>query len=497
MKDSFKIIVKTLAGLEDVLANELHEMGLQGIELGRRAVICQGNLEDLYRINMQCRTALKVLKPIDEFTAQNADEVYEAVKSLDWEEYLDLNQSFLIDSVVFSSNFSHSKFVAYKVKDAIADFFMAKYDKRPSVGLSNPDIRINIHIAEDQCTLSLDSSGESLHKRGWRSGQTEAPINEVLAAGILLMAGWKGQCDFYDPMCGSGTFLVEALMIAKNIAPGLYRDSFAFEKWKDFDQDLLDSIYNDDSSEKEFEFNIYGSDIHPQAVKIAEENIKSAGFSKYITLTNEPFANVEPLGEKGIIVMNPPYGERLQMPGLNYLYETIGERLKHHFPGFNAWIISHKEECFNNIGLRPSQRINLLNGSLECQLRQYEMFDGSKKEHVVKQLNDGEKKKIEVKKRSFKKVDNRRPEFDKPKFSKSDKDFKKSDDTSGKWGNKAERNEKPEGDKPKKFRFDKKRLEKFKELDSFGEKRPVKTTPIKKGKRTRIKRNDLDELEDK
>ncbi len=489
MKDSFKIIVKTLAGLENVLAGELHDLGLQEIETGRRAVICRGNLESLYRINMQCRTALKALKPIHEFKAQNADEVYEAVKSLNWEEFLELDQSFLIDSVVFSSNFSHSKFVAYKVKDAIADFFMAKYDKRPSVGLSNPDIRINIHIAEDQCTLSLDSSGESLHKRGWRSAQTEAPINEVLAAGILLMAGWNGQCDFYDPMCGSGTFLVEALMIAKNIAPGLYRDSFAFEKWKDFDQDLLDGIYNDDSAEREFAFNIYGSDIHPQAVKIAEENIKSAGFSKYITLSNEAFANVEPLGDKGMMVMNPPYGDRLQMPGLNFLYETIGERLKHNFTGFDAWIISHKEECFNHIGLRPSQRINLLNGSLECQLRHYEMFDGSKKEHVVKQLKEGDYKKDFSKGKSFKKAGS--PTFDagKPKFPKHDREFK---NPKGDWENRNDNTEKGDKPKPKKFRFDKKRMEKFKELDSYNERKPAKTNPVKKGKRTRIRRDDTD-----
>lgn len=480
MKESFKIIVKTLAGLENVLANELSELGLQNVEVGRRAVHCTGNLESLYRINMQCRTALKVLKPIHEFEAQNADEVYEAVKSLDWENFLALDKSFLIDSVVFSTNFSHSKFVAYKVKDAIADYFMAKYDKRPSVGLSNPDLRINIHIAEDQCTLSLDSSGESLHKRGWRSGQTDAPINEVLAAGILLMAGWKGQCDFYDPMCGSGTFLVEALMIAKNIAPGLYRDSFAFEKWKDFDQDLLDSIYNDDSTEREFAYNIYGSDIHPPAVKIAEENIKSAGFSKYITLTNESFANVEPLGEKGMLVTNPPYGDRLQMPGLNFLYETIGERLKHHFVGFDAWIISHKEECFNNIGLRPSQRINLLNGSLECQLRQYEMFGGTKKDHVVKRLKDGEIRKDGPKIKIFKKVSEKKFDSSKSKFPKPQKDFGKSRDD---W------DDRQDSQKPKKFRFDKKRMEKFKELDSYNEQKPDKTHPSKKGKRTRIKRN--------
>lgn len=484
MEKSFKIIVKTLAGLEEVLANEIKELGIDKIEIGRRAVICYGNLETIYRLNMQCRTALKVLKPIHTFTADTAEKVYEEVKALNWEEYLELNQSFLVDSVVFSSNFSHSKFVAYKVKDAIADFFMAKYDKRPSVGLANPDLRINIHIAEDQCTLSLDSSGESLHKRGWRSAQTEAPINEVLAAGILLMSGWKGQTDFYDPMCGSGTFLIEAAMIAKNIAPGLYRESFAFEKWQDFDNDLFDSIYNDDSAEKEFEHYIYGSDVSPLATDIAERNIKSAGFGKEIKLSTEAFADVKRRDEKGLIVMNPPYGERLQMAGLTYLYETIGERLKHHFAGFDAWIISHKEECFNSIGLRPSQRVNLFNGALECQLRQYEMFDGSKKDHVIKRINEGEASNYKDKKPEFRKKTGE--EFPRVKPFAKKKFGEKEDFDKGKYKDQ-------EDDKPKKFRFDKKRLDKFKELDSFKEKKGSSNSPKPKGKRARIKRNDSDQ----
>lgn len=485
MEKSFKIIVKTLAGLEEVLANEIKELGIEKIELGRRAVICYGNLETIYKLNMQCRTALKVLKPIHEFTADTADKVYEEVKALNWEDHLELNQSFLVDSVVFSTNFSHSKFVAYKVKDAIADFFTEKYDKRPSVGLANPHLRINIHIAEDQCTLSLDSSGESLYKRGWRSAQTEAPINEVLAAGILLMAGWKGQSDFYDPMCGSGTFLIEAAMIAKNIAPGLYRESFAFEKWKDFDNDLFDSIYNDDSAEREFEYTIYGSDVSPLATNIAEKNIKSAGFGKEIKLTTKAFADVEPVGEKGVMVMNPPYGERLQMAGLTYLYETIGERLKHHFAGFNAWIISHKEECFNSIGLRPSQRINLFNGALECQLRQYEMFDGSKKEHVINRIKEGGSSKMESKDREFRKKTGeafpKAKPFVKNKFGEHD-NFEK-----GKITNKGE------DEKPKKFRFDKTRMDKFKDLDSVKAKQSGTSNQKPKVKRARIKRNDSDQ----
>lgn len=380
MDDSFKIIVKTLAGLEEVLVDEMKELQIANIEPARRAVFCTGNIETIYKLNMYCRTALKVLKPIYEFKADTADKVYHAVRAIEWEDYLDVNQSLAIDSVIFSEKFSHSKFVAYRVKDAIADYFTKKYDKRPSVSLTNPDLRINIHIADDNCTLSLDSSGESLHKRGWREASTEAPINEVLAAGILLISGWKGQSDFYDPMCGSGTFLVEAAMIAKGIAPGLYRDHFAFEKWKDFDQELFNTLYEDESMEKDFEFKIYGSDVSAPALSIAEKNIKSAGLSKCIELNNIPFQRLEPNENKGYMVLNPPYGERLKMDDLTTLYETIGERLKHNFQGYNTWIISHKQECFHAVGLRPSQKINLFNGALECQLRQYETYDGKMKE---------------------------------------------------------------------------------------------------------------------
>ncbi len=379
MEASFKIIVKTLAGLEEVLATEMRELGVADVEPGRRAVFCTGDLETIYKLNFHCRTALKVLRPVHEFTADTIDKVYHAVRSLDWEEYMDLNQTFAVDAVTFSEKFHHSKFVALRVKDAIADFFNKKYDKRPSVSVSNPHLRVNLHIADEQCTLSLDSSGESLHKRGWREAQTEAPINEVLAAGILLMAGWKGQSDFYDPMCGSGTFLVEAAMIAKGIAPGLYRQGFAFERWKDFDADKFEEIFHDESLEKEFEHNIYGSDISEMALKIAEKNIKQAGFAKEIRLKNIPFQDLEATERKGFMVMNPPYGDRLKVSQLTDFYGQIGERLKHRFTGYNAWIISHKKECFHAIGLKPSDKVDLFNGSLRCQLHHYETYEGSKK----------------------------------------------------------------------------------------------------------------------
>ena len=267
----FEMIAKTFRGLEEVLATELVNIGANNVQLQRRAVSFTGDKALMYKANLCCRTASRILKPIVTFDASNPDEVYDQVKKINWSDYMDVDSTFVIDSTVFSEAFRHSKFVAYRVKDAIADWFMEKFERRPSVRLDGAQIMVNIHIAEQKCTLSLDSSGESLHKRGYRVAQTEAPLNEALAAGMLLMADWKGQSNFVDPMCGSGTLLIEAALIALNIPPGIYRSSFAFEKWKDFDEELFDALYNDDSYERPFNFKIYGSDNSPRAIKIAEQ----------------------------------------------------------------------------------------------------------------------------------------------------------------------------------------------------------------------------------
>lgn len=380
-KGTFDMIAKTMAGLEDVLAGELVSLGANDIQIGRRMVSFTGDKSVLYKANIHCRTALRVLKPIYTFKAKNADEVYAEIKKFKWFDYLTENNTFAIDAVVFSSIFTHSKFVAYRVKDAIVDYFVQKTGKRPPVSVSNPDLLINIHIAENVCTLSLDSSGESLHKRGYRVAQTEAPLNEVLAAGMIMKTGWKGECDFVDPMCGSGTLLIEAAMIAMNIPPGIYRSGFAFEKWNDFDAELFDMIYNDDSGEREFHHKIYGSDISAQAIAIASNNVKSAGVAKYVELKTMPFQQYTKVpGENGILVTNPPYGERIKPDDLTGLYEMIGERLKHVFAGYTAWVLSYKKECFNKLGLKHSVRIPLVNGSLECEFRKYELFAGKRNE---------------------------------------------------------------------------------------------------------------------
>lgn len=375
------MVAKTLYGLEDILAEELTALGAENVETGKRMVSFTGDRRMLYKANFCCRTALRILKPVCHFEADNADTVYREVKGIEWDRFLSLDKTFAVDAVVYSENFNHSKFVAYRVKDAIADYFNDKYGKRPSVRVNNPDLYVNIHISHNECTVSLDSSGESLHKRGYRVSQVDAPLNETLAAGMILRTGWRGESNFVDPMCGSGTLLIEAAMIALNIPPGVCRKEYAFERWPDFDRDLLDEIYNDESGEREFNFKCYGSDISPLAVEKAGKNIRSAGLSKYIELKIMPFQQYADAPKPGILVMNPPYGERISANDILDLYAMIGERLKHVFMGYNAWILSYKEECFDSTGLRPKHKIKMMNGDLECEFRCYELFEGKNKDY--------------------------------------------------------------------------------------------------------------------
>lgn len=376
MENTFSMVAKTFQGLEDVLRDELISLGAENVEMGRRMVSFEGDLEMMYKANLSCRTALRILKPIEKFTAYNPDELYDVVRETEWEKYMTPETTFAIDSTVNSEDFPHSKFVTYRVKDGIVDHFRDMSGERPSIRVTDPDITFNVHIIDNRVTISIDSSGEPLSKRGYRDEQTEAPINEVLAAGIIMKTGWRGDCNFADPMCGSGTFLIEAALIAANINPGIYRKSFAFEKWADFDKELFESLYNDDSSEREFAFKIYGGDIDPEAYQIARKNIKSAQVDDMIELSCRPMSDWTDNPEAGVLVMNPPYGRRLRPEDMEELYRGIGTNLKRNFPGWHAWIIGLNDEDFDNIGLKPSMKIPMLNGSLECTLREYVLFDG-------------------------------------------------------------------------------------------------------------------------
>ena len=382
------MLAKTFKGLEEVLAKELIELGADEVQMERRAVRFRGDKALLYRANLCLRTASRVLVPIVVVNRKPKDKskpddwLYEQAKKIDWSQYMTIDTTFSIDATVYSETFRNSRFVTYRVKDAIADYWTEKVNKRPNVKITDPDLYINVHIANEQVTISLDSSGESLHKRGYRVANTEAPINEALAAGMLLMAGWKGQTDFYDPMCGSGTLPIEAALIARNIAPGIFRKSFAFEKWADFEADLWSDIYNDDSQERDFKHKIYGSDTAFYAIQQAQKNVKAAGVARDIELRQirfEELSPVRPFDQSPLVMMNPPYGERLASnKDMEVLYGKIGTALKHNWAGATAWIISSNEDAMKCIGLKPSKKIRLLNGELDCQFNRYDLFAGKR-----------------------------------------------------------------------------------------------------------------------
>ena len=384
----FPMLAKTFKGLEQVLAQELIELGANDVLIERRAVSFKGDKALLYRANLCLRTAIRVLVPIKEERlkpqkgVKPEDQVYEIAKSIDWSRFMTADTSFAIDATVYSELFRNSLFVTYRVKDAIVDYWKGITGKRPNVNTENPDLRVNLHVGNDHVTISLDSSGESLHKRGYRVANTEAPINEALAAGMLLLAGWKGQSDFYDPMCGSGTLPIEAALIARNIAPGVFRKSFAFEKWPDFDADLWSDIYNDDSQEREFTHKIYGSDASFFAIQQATKNVKAAGVGRDIELKQVRMEEISAITSASPLVMiNPPYGERLASnKDMEDLYGKIGSALKHHFTGATAWIISSNEAAMKCIGLKPSKKLRLLNGELDCQFNRYDLFAGKRNE---------------------------------------------------------------------------------------------------------------------
>ena len=393
---TFSMLAKTFKGLEEVLAQELIALGANEVQLERRAVSFRGDKALLYRANLCLRTALRILVPIASFKAKDTDALYNQLKKINWSAYMQSSTTFAIDATVYSETFRNSRFVTYRVKDAIADYWMEKENQRPSVSTREPDLLINIHIGNEQVTVSLDSSGESLHKRGYRVATTEAPISEVLAAGMLLMAGWNGQSDLYDPMCGSGTFLIEAALIARNIAPGVFRSAYAFEKWPDFDADLWSDIYNDDSHERDFTHRIYGSDASFYAIQQATKNIKAAGVQKDIELKqirieeikwSNDAINGQMVNDKmvnALVMLNPPYGERLHSnKEMEDLYTAIGSTLKHQFAGATAWIISSNAAAMKCIGLKPSKKYHLLNGELDCQFNKYDLFAGKRNESII------------------------------------------------------------------------------------------------------------------
>jgi putative N6-adenine-specific DNA methylase len=373
---NFRLVAKTSFGLEQVLAKEIETIGGSNITTGNRAVFYEGDLEIIYKSNYLLRTALRVLKEIELFRFKNVDQFYLKCKGIEWSKYLKIEQNFMINStVVHSKDFSNSMFASLKAKDAIADYFREKTGKRPNVNTENPEIVINLHINQDSCTISLDSSGESLHKRGYRIKQGEAPLNEVLAAGMIFLSGWDGTTDFIDPMCGSGTLPIEAAMIAQNIPAGKFRKNYTFENWADYNYEIFEKV-TAPKPKKKFNKKIYASDISGSNLLNAQTNARRGlVFNKIIFQTCD-FKDLSITANNATIMINPPYGERLKHENIDELYAMIGERLKHRFAGNSAWILSASRENFKNIGLKTSKKIELYNGSLECRFNNYKLFSG-------------------------------------------------------------------------------------------------------------------------
>ncbi len=374
-----EMLAKTQFGLEEILADELKNLGAQNIELLNRAVKFSGDTALLYRANLELRTAIKILVPIFQFEFKDQEDFYKQVRKYDWSKNITTEQTLAINSAVNSEHFTHSKFVALKTKDAIVDQFRDTFGVRPSIDTADPDLRINVHIFKNQCTLSLDSSGSTLAKRGYRKVQSKAPISEVLAAGIILLSKWNPKTDFMDPMCGSGTFPIEAAMIASNMAPGLNR-TFAFQKWNDFDRELWSDIRRKAKEKiKEPSCKIVGSDMDFKVLNIARNNAELAGVDRFIKFRMLDFLDSESMGNSYHIAINPPYGERIGNPDrIRDFYRAIGDSLKQGFANSDAWIISSDIEALKNLGLKASRRIKLYNGPLECRLYHFELYSGSR-----------------------------------------------------------------------------------------------------------------------
>lgn len=387
--ETFRLIAKTVSGLESVLAAELEALGAKNIELLTRAVAFDSDQKLMYQANYCLRTALRILKPIVQFSAKDEDSLYDQVSKLHWHTYFTLEQTFAIDAVVSGKYFNHSQYTALRVKDAIVDQFRDRFGARPSVDIANPDFRLGVHIANDQVSLLLDSSGDSLHKRGYRTMVDKAPINEVLAAGLILLSGWKADSHFVDAMCGSGTIPIEAAMYAMNIPAAYFRDRFGFMSWPDFDEKLWHQIKSDANDViRDFDFEIIGSDRSAKAIDIARDNVRKAHLHKDIKLFRKPMEQMIPPAGGGILLINPPYGERLEEENLVALYQLIGDSLKKHFKGYQAWVISSDLQAIKMIGLKPSAKLIVYNGPLECRFMRFDVFEGSYKEKKARDNRD-------------------------------------------------------------------------------------------------------------
>lgn len=371
----FPLVAKTILGLEEALFHELEALGAEKLQILNRAVSFDGDEELVYRANYCCRTALRILKTIHTFGLKKQDDLYAQVTEMPWEDFIDADKTMAVDAVIHDSVFTNSQYVALKTKDAVVDRLRNLWGARPSINLDHPDLRIHIHINKETCTVSFDSSGPSLHKRGYRQSTGVAPLNEVLAAGMVILSGWDKRSPFIDPMCGSGTILIEAAMLAQNIPPGYFRKEFGFQTWNTFNPELWNSVRESENAKISFHpLSIKGSDIAPRVIKAAGQNIRFAGLQDVIGLEVCSFDNSVPFDEKGIVLMNPPYDERMRLDDIITFYKGIGDVLKKKYTGYEAWVISSDLNALKFIGLHPSKKITLFNGPLECRLVRFSLY---------------------------------------------------------------------------------------------------------------------------
>ncbi|MBV6646405.1 MAG: class I SAM-dependent RNA methyltransferase [Cyclobacteriaceae bacterium] len=379
-----KLTIKTLHGLEEILANEIRDLGGEQIRVIKRGVTCEGGIRFLYQANLHLRTALKILMPVYEFTARTEQQLYAAIKKFDWTQHLEVHQTFAIEHTIFSEYFKHSQYVALRAKDAIVDGFRERLGRRPSVDRDRPDVQFNIHGFKDRFTISLDSSGEPLNRRGYRGRGHRAPMNEVLAAGLLQIAGWDKSRPLVDPMCGTGTILIEAAMLGQQMAPQLFRNHFGFKNWKNFDPMIWNRVKSEaQAAVRKTSLNIVGGDIDPNAIKMAQASQKKLGLNQQINFRQLSFERQRPTADRGVIITNPPYGERIG-DEITTLYKSFSDILKNNFSGFDAWVISSNREALKHLKLKPSKKVSLYNGSLDCSFQKYELYQGSKTDKEVK-----------------------------------------------------------------------------------------------------------------
>jgi putative N6-adenine-specific DNA methylase len=383
-----ELLATTLFGLENVLAEELVSLGADNVRVHNRAVSFSGDPGMMYRANYHLRTALRILRKLKAFPARNEEDIYRNIRAMEWERYINVSDLIAVETVLLSKRYRHSGFVSQRVKDGIVDRFRDKTGRRPSVDLKNPHVKINIHLTDAECTVSLDSSGESLHKRGYRTRPYIAPLNEVLAAGMILLSGWEPDQAFLNPMCGSGTLCIEAGLIAKGLPGGYYRNEFGFQKWRDFDARLFESVRRERYLKKYDRFSIHASDISPDAIRSAQQNLAGSGLLDRVSLRKAAFNEWETGEGRGVIILNPPYGERLEQSNLVELYRDIGDTLKNRYPGFRAWVLSGNPEAVKHVGLKPGRKINLFNGPIRCKYHYFDVYEGSRK--IVNKTEDNE-----------------------------------------------------------------------------------------------------------